>query len=74
MQKARRVGPSAVEVAAGEVAAVVADDDAVWVEHGHNFENERVAKQLGLLVVLLKKKLDGALDHKLAVAFTRMDT
>jgi hypothetical protein len=36
----------AVEVAACEGAAVVADYHAVWVEHGHDFEDEVVAQKL----------------------------
>jgi len=42
-QPLRRVLPHAVEVQPGERAAVVADDDAVGVEHGDDLEDEVVA-------------------------------
>ena len=38
-----------------------------------DFEDEGIAEQLGILVVLLQKKLDCTLDHKLRVALTRVD-
>ena len=36
----------AVEVAGRQGAAVVADDDAVRVQHGHNLEDEFIAQFL----------------------------
>lgn len=39
----RRVLPAAVQVAAGERAAIVAIDDAVRVQHWHNLKDELVA-------------------------------
>ena len=43
VELARRADPLAVEVLAHERAAVVADNDAIGVQHGHDFEDEGVA-------------------------------
>ena len=48
---ARGANPLAIQILAHQGAAVVADDDAVRVQHRHNFENERVSEELGLLIV-----------------------
>lgn len=73
VQVARRVRPAAVQVRAGKVAAVIAYNHTVRVQHRNDFEDKRVAKQLGVLVVLLQQEIDCALDHELRVALTGVD-
>eukprot|EP00960_Hanusia_phi_P023845 703314-Hanusia_phi.AAC.1 len=48
MERARGVEPLAVEVLAGEGAAVVAVDDAVRVQHGDDLEDKVVPENLGI--------------------------
>ena len=36
----------AVEVTTRQRAAVVPDNHAVWIQHGHDLEHKRVAQQL----------------------------
>lgn len=57
----------AVEVVAGEGAAVVADDYAVGVEHRHNLKNVSISEDDGRSVITHQKLYD-ALHHKRAVA------
>ena len=45
------VADLSVEVRPGEVAACVAHNDAVWVEHRHNLEDEQLPQSLGRLSV-----------------------
>ena len=54
VEQARRIGPSSIEIAADHVAAIVADDDAIRVQHWDNLEDEGVPQQLSLSVILLK--------------------
>ena len=72
VQQLRGVRPSAVQVSANEVASVVAIDDTVWVEHGDDLKDELVSEHLGLLVVILKQKVNGSLDHETCVGLTRV--
>jgi hypothetical protein len=43
--------PLSVQVRTQQGAAVVANNDAVRVQHGYNFENESVSQKLGLVFV-----------------------
>lgn len=65
MQETRGIGPPAVEIGARQVASVVADDDAVGVEHRYYLEDESVPKELGVFVILLQQEVDGSLNHEL---------
>lgn len=66
MQQIVGVLPGPVEVLAGQAAALVAVDDAVGVDHGHDFEDEGVAQQFGLLG-LRGDEVDEAAHHPAAV-------
>jgi hypothetical protein len=46
-----RIDVLSIEVMTRETTAVIADDDSVWVEHWHNFENVAVTKYDGCSVV-----------------------
>ena len=54
MEQAARVWPATIEISADKITAVVTDDYAVRVQHGHNLEDECFTKKLCFLVVLLK--------------------
>ena len=58
-----------VQVESCEAAPVVADDDAVWVEHRDDFENKDIPQLLGLPLVA-KQKLDYAFHDEGAVALS----
>lgn len=64
--------PLSVEVSAWEVAAVVADDDAVDVQHGYDFEDEVLAQHAGGGAVA-QQKVDNILYNKAAHCLTRMN-
>ena len=72
MQDLARVGPAPVQVCADVVAAIVAVDDTVRVEHRDDLEDEGLSQHLGLLVVLLQQEVDGPLYHEAGVALARM--
>lgn len=48
MKHLARTLPAAVQVTAGQRASIIAIDDTVWVEHGHDLEYEVLAQVLGL--------------------------
>lgn len=63
--------PGAVEVLAGQTAALVPINDAIGVDHGHDFEDEAVAEQLGLLGSG-HDEVDEAAHHPGAVGLARV--
>ena len=52
-------------------AAVVADDDAVRVQHGHDLEDEGAAQELGV-VVIADEKVDDAVHEPGGVRLARV--
>jgi len=54
-----------------QTATIVAHDDAVWVEHGYNFENKAVSEGFRYRV-LAKKELKQTLHDERAVALSWM--
>ena len=69
---ARGADPLAIQILAHQGAPVVADDDAVWVQHRHYFEHERVPEELGLVVVA-HQEVDDPVHDEGRVAFARVD-
>ena len=71
MQDLRGVLPAPVQVLPAERAPVVAVDNAVWVHHRDNFEDEVVSERLGLGRVA-DEELDDTFHHPGRVALARM--
>ena len=47
MQPLMRSLPTSIEITARQGASVVTIDDAIWIEHGYDLEDESVSEELG---------------------------
>ena len=64
-----RVVVAPVQVHPAQAAPVVAVDDSVWVEHGHDLEDEVVSQDLRVRVVAAQEPHRSS-DHEAAVALS----
>ena len=67
----RRVLPLSVKIVSSNRAAVVANDDSIWIEHWDNFENKLVSELLSVRIIA-DKELNNSFHNETCVTFTRM--
>ena len=73
MSLLRRLLPLPVEVLADQRAPGVAKDDAIWIDHGNDFENEVVTQDSGTDAGA-NQVVNDALHHVRSSSFTRVDS
>jgi hypothetical protein len=69
VQQSARTVPLAIEVAAKLTAPVVAKDDTVWVEHGHNSEDEILTERQ---CYGRRQHFEQPIQHVVGLAFARV--
>ena len=64
--------PLSVQIVARETGSVVANDDAIGIKHGDNFENKIISQIFGILVIT-HQELKDTFYYKGGVGLSRMD-
>lgn len=66
-----RLQPLSIEISTGQVTSIIADNDSIDVEHGHNFD-DKIVPQVTSSLRVTQKIVDYILHHVTAHRLSRM--
>lgn len=74
MQDFGRLFPSSIQITPSQWASIITVDDAIWVQHWHNFENEILPQDFRLHICWICQEVQCALHHPWAHRFSRVNS